>query len=140
MPTLRVMVWNVQNFGDAVPAKGNYAPLCNFIAYVVGNEDVDVLVMQEVRQGGIAHLETIITALDARTGGDWYYDFIPGALSVDPNATDPSAPDHTAMDMDHHEGYAVFWNNARSNDFVLVRPAQAISRGSRLDPTHLPVR
>lgn len=124
------MVWNLQNFGDAVPAKGNYVPLCNFIAYVVNNQRADVFVLQELRQAGIAYLDQLNRALDAATGGDWYYDHVLGALAVDPNATLPTTAANTAMDMDHHEGYAVFWNNARSAAFTVVAPPEAISQGT----------
>jgi hypothetical protein len=143
MPTARIMVWNIQNFGDNVPAKGDYVPLCNFIAYIVANQVADVLVLQEVRQGGIARLNQLRHALDAATlglHGDWYFDWVRGALSVDPaNVVAPLTSADTSMDSDHHEGYAVFWNNARANDFTLVSAPEAVSAGTALKAAGLPL-
>jgi hypothetical protein len=129
MPTVRIMVWNVQNFGDAVPAKGNHVPLCNFIAYIVAQEDADILVMQELRMSGLAYLGQLNAALsNATTGGpgNWYYDYVRSALRVNP----PQNSADTEWDLDHYEGYAVFWNHARSADFTLLNPEVNLSRGT----------
>jgi hypothetical protein len=130
MPTLQIMVWNVENFGNNVAAKGNYVPLCNFIAYVVAQQQVDILVIQEVRSGGAARLGTLCQSLDLATGGDWYYDHIRGALIHDPRTTPPTTFGHTKYSTDHDEGYALFWNNARHNEFVVVTPPENISQGT----------
>src|SRR5688500_18840091 len=114
MPNLRIMVWNVENFGNNVAAKGNYVPLCNFIAYVVAQQQVDILAIEEVRAGGVALLNQLNHALDAATlGGDWFYDHVLGALVYDPRTRLPASSADTKNSKDHNEGYAVFWNNAR---------------------------
>jgi hypothetical protein len=81
-----MMVWDVGDFGNAVPAKGNDAPLCNFIPCAVAQQQADILMLQEVRQAGFALLGQLNNALRTATNGDWYHDCIPGALSVTPPA------------------------------------------------------
>jgi hypothetical protein len=124
------MVWNVENFGNNVPAKGNYQPLCEFIAYVVGQERADILVIQEVRSGGTALLARLYQTLELDTGGNWFYDHVFGALVGDPRIMPPTSPAHTRNSMDHYEGYALFWNDGRRNDFTLVSPEENISQGT----------
>lgn len=144
MPQLKVMAWNIETFGDATRTRGNYVAMCNFIAHVVNNQQIDILVIEELRAQGPNYLSTLITALNTQTGGVWYGDFVLGALSVDPSITLPTNVGDTRLDADHHEGYALLWNGSRSNDFTIAQQAVPLSMGpvtfinNGIKPGHVP--
>src|SRR5689334_23181622 len=81
MPAIRILVWNIQDFGAAREVRGNYVAMCNFIAGVTALEQADVLVLQELKGGGVAHLPTLAAALNNRTAGAWVHDYVRGAFS-----------------------------------------------------------
>ena len=60
MPNVKVMFWNVQNFGDANPCRGNYVPLCNFIAEVVKNADADILCLMPSGKFGLGRDNNVL--------------------------------------------------------------------------------
>src|SRR5262249_8992152 len=113
MPSLRFMSWNVQTFGDNANPRGDYAAVCNFIARAAFNQGVDILALMELRSGGVAHLGTLAAALNTAYGvnGDWYYDRIKGSVRANIGVNPIAGAADMAWDIDHHEGYAVFWNN-----------------------------
>src|ERR1051326_1545953 len=130
MPNVTFMAWNVEVFGDPKRTRGNYAALCNFIAQAAFNQDVDILVLMELRTGGLPHLNTLMQSLNnVYPNGDWYYDWIKGA--ADPNIGNAAVAGvaQLAMDSDHSEGYALFWNDAANANFHMLGTRGAYSAG-----------
>ena len=125
MPDLTFMAWNIETFGDQTRPRGNYVALCNFIAHVVHNVGAAILAIMELRNSGTAYLNALAAALDNICGGTWYYDWIKGAVDTNP----PANATHLKWDADHHEGYAVFWNDARNGDFRLFQTRGQYSNG-----------
>lgn len=135
MPQITFMSWNIQTFGDAMITRGDYTALCNFIAHVAFNQNVDVLAIMELRQLGVAHLPTLKASLNNVYGvngvnGDWYYDSIKGAVRANINGAVINDHNDLNWDSDHHEGYAVFWNNSRHADFTMLGTRNAYSNGT----------
>lgn len=117
MPQLRVVFWNIQNFGLDNGFRTQQARV-NLIASVTRLLQADILCIQELREGAVdyQHVYNLLQTLNAGPPpyNNWYLDWIKGALrSIDPMppATYPYA---TADDLDwdrgHYEGYAVLWN------------------------------
>ena len=118
MPDIRVIYWNVENFGDNTSGRrGNYIPLCNFIATVVRNADADILCLMELRNtatvfmGPLATLRTALNNAYAVGGNatcDWYCDWVPGSLLW--NRYAPYDPNNVGFTTQgRKEGYAVLW-------------------------------
>jgi hypothetical protein len=131
MPAITFMSWNIQTFGDQFTTRGNYAALCNFIARVAFNKGADILAIMELRSGGVAHLPTLAHALNITYGAnaDWYYDWIKGGVRTDINNNAIANAADLIFDADHHEGYAVFWNDDRNADFRMFGTGGAYSNG-----------
>ncbi|MBI1298837.1 hypothetical protein GC175_28220 [bacterium] len=122
MPTINVLYWNLQDFGnDPQGYKGNYAPLCDFITAVTALAQADIICIQELKQPAInqGYLQLLHRALNSLGAprNNWYYDWIKGAIRDDndafgnPLAVSPYATaNDLAWDVAHHEGYALFWN------------------------------
>ncbi len=116
MPQLRVLYWNIQNFGDGTGYRARQSQI-HFIARAIVGSQADVLCIQEVKQNAIANL--YLTSLQQELNtlpapfNNWYFDWIMGALATG-LAPPPNYPFNTAADLAwdaaHHEGYAVFWN------------------------------
>lgn len=113
MPSINVLYWNVQNFGNTPQYKPNCLPLCSFIANIAAIYNADILFIQELKQPAVANnilqiLQQQLCLLPAPSN-NWYYDWIPGA--IDYNAVAPFATHNDTMwDGAHYEGYAMFWN------------------------------
>lgn len=126
MPNIKVIYWNVQNFGDAHPCRGNYVPLCNFIAEVVRNVDADILCLMELRVSALMGrvnllLASLINAhAAAGTPCDWYFDFVRGSVVYNAGgpAYSPNRVDFTGQGR--MEGYAIFWKQ-NIDKFIMQR-------------------
>lgn len=126
MSNIKMMVWNLQEFGAASSTKGNYVPLCNFIANVVSHQDAQILVIQEVKMGAVSYLGQLTNALNNYTGGQWEYDMVLGATTVDPSNQMPSKFSDTKLSTDHSEGYALLWDGGNP-DFTIQNAVNPIS-------------
>ena len=128
------MFWNVQNFGDANPCRGNYVPLCNFIAEVVKNADADILCLMELRQSALmGRLNQLhLSLLNAHNVGgqicEWYCDYVAGSLVYNFFGVpySPTRVDFTGQGR--LEGYAVFWK--QNIDKFIMRRADPIERAN----------
>lgn len=117
MTSITIMYWNIQNFGEDGTYRGNYQPLCDFIAAAVGLAGVDLLFVQEVKAGAInqQRLQLLQRSLSNLLAphNNWYYDWIKGGIRLS-SQNPPVAPYNTENDLDwssnHNEGYALFWN------------------------------
>jgi len=127
MPNIRIIYWNLQDFGNNSRYKDNYVSLCNFIAQVVHNVEADILYIMEFRNTAFTRnlanqLSQALNNLNAPLN-NWYFDIIKGALAQ----TKPDFWGHWGIDGVHrppyfafrdtawhqsanNEGYAVFWN------------------------------
>ena len=144
MPNIKVIYWNVENFGDGHDGRrGNYVPLCNFIAQVVRNVDADMLCLMELKSTALmARLVQLQQSLANayNIGGiqtcDWYCDYVPGALIHDKNGP-PYSPNRVGFtDLARHEGYAVFWKQ-NIDKFIMQRADPIITANAT--PPGLPV-
>jgi hypothetical protein len=142
MPNIKVIYWNVENFGDPQNGRrGNYVPLCNFIARVVRNVDADILCLMEVRNTAMARLRRLQRALlnAYHIGGvqtcDWYADWVPGSLIY--NAFGPAySPNNVGFTLQgRNEGYAVFWK--QNIDKFLMQEADTIISANATPPGHV---
>jgi hypothetical protein len=131
MPAITFMSWNVQNFGVNGNTRSNYVPLCNLIARVARVQGVDILALLELQSGGVAHLPTLAAALNAAYGGnaDWYFDWIKGSLDKNIGGNPIVGAASLDWDYDHHEGYAIFWNDERNVDFTMAGTTLPCSAG-----------
>jgi hypothetical protein len=145
MPDIRVIYWNVQNFGLAQSGcRGNYVPLCNFIAQVVRNVDADILCLMEMTQAGnagpIQQLQSSL--MNAYTVGgiytcDWLCDVIAGAVVYDDFAGLPYNPNLVDFTfLGRYEGYAVLWKQNIAK--FTVNGADPIDRAISTPPNFMP--
>ncbi|MFO0291105.1 MAG: endonuclease/exonuclease/phosphatase family protein [bacterium] len=116
MPNIKIIYWNVENFGDAHDGRrGNYVPLCNFIAQVVQNVDADILCLMELKQNavqnqGVNPLALLQQALhNLAPATHWYYDWIPGSLVFNGFGANYNPNNVNFTNQGRREGYAVFW-------------------------------
>lgn len=107
----RIMAWNVEEFGAVKAARGNYAGVVSFLDILLARLNVDVLVIEEFRQLGIPYLFQLRNTLDAR-GGDWYVDYLPGAVNID-NRPNLAFADLAYTQAANSEGYAVLWRQGQ---------------------------
>jgi len=116
MPTVRVAIWNIQNYGAGNPARkwgANSALRNQFIALAVRQLNVQVLFIQEVSVNALPSLQDLATRLNVGGVTDWAVSFCGSALTS--TAANPPA-DNTELTFrtdGRSEGYAVCW---RSNN------------------------
>lgn len=143
MPTnIKVLFWNVEDFGDGKSGRrGNYVPLCNFIAQVVRNVDADVLCLMELKVTAIflGHLDQLHRSLlnAYNMGGqtcDWYLDWVPGALTYNVNVAPYSPNNVNFTGQARNEGYAVFWK--QNIDKFIMQQADSIIAANTTPPGH----
>lgn len=109
MGNMRVIVWNLQTFGDFTCPNRNRV-VCDFVAHVAGIKQANVIVIQELTFEGQHDLAMMQSYLRSATGADWEYDWLPGAIK---NGTNPAK----VLDFDdlaftgaaHNEGYGVLF-------------------------------
>ena len=114
--SVTVVVWNVETFGDTYNAARGaaYVPLCNFMAQALYTVSTDILILEELRSGGIAYLPTLAAALVTRSGvaaDVWNYDYIPGSIQAGNNFPITNAGQLGFTQQGHAEGYAVLWRD-----------------------------
>ena len=98
---LKIIYWNVEDFGVTRATRGPYVALSNFIAQVVLNVDADIFCLIELRRQAIAtrlallQQSLINASIAAGQTCDWYCDWVPGSLfgppfgaPYDPNDVD----------------------------------------------------
>jgi hypothetical protein len=127
MPDIKIIYWNLQDFGSNSLQRGNYVPLCNFIAQVVVNVNADILCLMELKQFFNFPLAQLQLALINAFGGtcDWYCDLVPGALNYNGLAGLPYNPnDVDFTNAARNEGYAIFWK--QNIDKFIMQPAGRI--------------
>jgi len=132
VPDISVMVWNIQNFGQASPRfRGNYGPVSQFIARAARAQNVDIIFILELKRTGVARLDTVRQALDAAyaaavPAGDWFFDSIKSAIfagvPADPNTNITTAAQLGWMAPANSEGYAMFWNRNPAKFTMLAAP------------------
>ncbi|MEC4817018.1 MAG: hypothetical protein SAK29_27680 [Scytonema sp. PMC 1069.18] len=141
MPNIKVIYWNIQDFGDAHnQRRGDYTPLCNFIAQVVQNIDADILFLMELRKTGIGFplTQLQLALLNAyNIGGvqtcDWYCDWIPGCFVNNTGRNSVADPNEVRFTgQGRYEGYAVFWK--QNIDKFIMQPADPIDPNTTTPP------
>lgn len=137
---LKIIYWNVEDFGVARANRGPYLALSNFIAQVILNVDADIFCLIELRRQAIAARlallqQTLINAsIAAGQTCDWYCDWVPGSLfgpgfgmPYDPNDVDFAT-------QGRNEGYAVFWR--QNLDKFSMQTADTIIGANATPPGH----
>jgi hypothetical protein len=131
MPAIRVMFWNIQNFGEEAGGYRARQSRIHFIARTIGQYGADIVCIQELKANAIAnyYLQTLQQELNMLPApfNNWYYDWIKGSLAAG-GGHPANYPFNTAADLNwdagHHEGYAVFWNQNIAK--FTVQPAPPI--------------
>jgi hypothetical protein len=143
MPDIKVIYWNIEDFGDVSARRGNYVPLCGFIAEVARNVDADIICIMEVTRFADLRLDLLLRSLlnaynivGIGQTCDWYYDWVPGTIRGAQNY-DPNRAGFT--NQARNEGYAVFWKQnidkfivqrADPIDLAIVPPGRAAGAGN----------
>jgi hypothetical protein len=138
VPKVKVCIWNVQDYGTLAPDRlgRNGQIRNNFIATFLKHEEIDVLMMMEVRAGSNASLQNLLQALRKGISNDWAFSRCGSALtSAAPNPPrDPA--ELTYMTGARSEGYAVFWrtNHPRFQVLQGLNPISDRSEATRRNP------
>jgi hypothetical protein len=138
MPQVRVMLWNIENFGGQhqVDRRGvNNQLLANFIRDLARGMALDAFGIMEVMRHGQPALQAVLNTLNAGIpdgNADWRYDWIKS--SVAKNAPfPPTAPGHTSWNGGgaRYEGSAFFWrSNQAATKFRIVPALRNCSEGA----------
>ena len=138
---LKVIYWNVENFGHPT-RRGNYVPISNFIARVVINVNADVLCLMEMMHTAVAArlatLQQVLINASIAAGQtcDWYCDWVPGSL-FGPGFGMPYDPNDVGFaGQGRNEGYAVFWRQ-NLDKFAMQKADRII--GAHATPPNFPV-
>src|SRR5438128_2505298 len=141
MPTITYVSWNIQNFGDAnLKYRGNYIPLCSFIAAVARKVNADIIALMELGPGGVAMLGKLRGALAnafPQNSPGWYSDYIKGAIDTNDNSGfNGNVTTSAQLDWDgnaHLEGYALFWKNDQAK-FTMAPSGNTLSGSVQPSP------
>lgn len=120
---MNVIVWNIEKLGAIYTSPGSAqirAARQNLIVQMILLLDADVVIIQELRRGGVSDLNAIAQTL----GGGWSFDWIPGSLRTDPGNNAPTFANLGFTVTGNSEGYGVLWRNN-----ALVRIPGAASKG-----------
>lgn len=142
MPSVTVMIWNIQNFGSRGAAYERYKGVnsvlqVEFITEVVRVEEVDLLMLLEVTQTAEPSLDSLLYALNAGLDpNDWCYDWIKGSVDLAAVAraqSDVTTSDHLSWRSSAHapraEGCALFWRHGQDDRFTIRRARDTLSEG-----------
>lgn len=119
MPSMKVCIWNIQNYGAASPWKkyGESSKLRNqFIAKFLNVHQVDVLLVQEVARHGKASLVNLARTLNGgvpTANKDWVFSFCGSAFARDTGTAPTGRAELTFRTDARSEGYAVVWRKNR---------------------------
>ena len=143
MPKIRVMSWNIQNFGTGSPTYTNYKGedsylLVEFINSIVKHFQIDILTIMEVSQFAQASLDNLMFALNRGLNPkDWCYDWVRGSVAqkLEVKAANAiNSPDDlnwgSSSVASRSEGYAVFWRNSQTARFKMLKASQDMSFGT----------
>ena len=134
MPTRRLVIWNVENFGSFTHLKKGPDGDCILgtlyaIAQVVLSCNADIFVMQECRRRGRDYLEDLAGYL----GDDWSYDYLPGSIRDGVGAIAGFNSLNYISDG-NSEGYAVLWRGDDTLSPFAGDGVVKMSRGRDGDP------
>ncbi|HJV41708.1 endonuclease/exonuclease/phosphatase family protein [Caulobacter sp.] len=126
MVDVRVCLWNIQNFGQSTPrydgvyhVNGN-AMRNQFIARLVRQHNIDVLLIQEAQADSLTALADLQRKLNAlHTTKDWAYSWCGSALARSNVDRPADFNDLTMTTGARSEGYAVLWRRNQDR-FKLV--------------------
>lgn len=117
METYTVMVWNVEIYGDFRFEHQDNA-VSSFIAILMHDLKVDVLVIQELRKAGSYELFILTKYLKSHVDKNWQYDWIKGAIKDDVQpGVNLRANDLAFTQTANHEGYGVIFCNGALTPF-----------------------
>jgi hypothetical protein len=134
MPSLKVCIWNIQNYGSLGGSRstakyGVDSTMRNrFIRDFVRQKQIDILLIMEVSSNAQASLQDLMRKLNgpplAAPTKDWCYAFCGSSLVHAPVTS--SADVGFATDA-RHEGYAVLWRSNQAARFAVVPPIVDVS-------------
>lgn len=104
------MIWNIEVFGNYPNFREDMAVL-EFTAQLMVRHQVDILVVQGMRQAGRNLLPSFVQALAQATGNRWSFDWLPGAIVTDAAPGAVTADDLGFVQRANNEGYCVVWRN-----------------------------
>lgn len=140
MPSVKVCLWNIQNFGQNSEKYNGYdvTDRANtmrnaFVARFVHANAIDVLLIQEVSSSATAALTDLQGQLNALNAGgtqDWCFSWCGSAIARG-NVDEVQQPRQVAFRTGARtEGYAVLWRNAQAARFTMIRGLYDIAAGT----------
>jgi len=140
MPSVKVCLWNIQNYGSgAVNARwgANSALRNRFIAAFVVQQQIDVLMIMEVSRKAEPSLHDLAVQLNANPVGgvaDWVVSFC-GSAITNLAANPPTLPAHLMFLTDaRSEGYAVAWRSNQPARFRMLDGLHPIAQNTFPQP------
>jgi hypothetical protein len=143
MPKIRVMAWNIQNFGTGSHTYGYYKGddsylLVEFLNAVVKHFQIDIFAIMEVSPNANASLDNLMFSLNRGLNPkDWCYDYVKGSVEekLEVKAANAiNSPDDlnwgSSSVATRSEGYAVFWRNSQAARFKMLKASQDMSFGT----------
>lgn len=140
MPQVNICLWNVQNYGTAVAARGTSARRWGvaervrncFIKAFVDKYALDVLMLMEVTPvNGMASLRDLIWRLGHGGASSWAFSYCGSALVGD----DPNPQTRNDLQFKtgrRNEGYGVVWRIA-ADRFQLLRGVNPIATATEMN-------
>ena len=136
MPSTRVCLWNVQNYGagDTADYYGANSGLRNdFITDFVREQQIDVLMIQEASVNATASLQDLVAKLNLGPppgGADWAASLCGSGLEHGSANPPANAGELTYRTDGRSEGYAVAWRTGQGARFTMVPGLNAIDTGT----------
>lgn len=130
MPTVRVAIWNIQNYGAGDPTRkwaANSDLRNEFIALAVRQLNVQVLFIQEVSVNALGSLQNLATKLNVGGVTDWAVSFCGSAVTSQAQNPPANAGEMSFQTDGRSEGYAVCWRTNLLGTYSVVNGANQIA-------------
>ncbi|MEO6700519.1 MAG: hypothetical protein ABI140_11635 [Jatrophihabitantaceae bacterium] len=138
MPSVKVCLWNIQNYGQPSGKYngrlGNANELRNrFLSRFLQSNAIDVLMIQEVMPNAQAALTDLVARLNALYPvgqRDWRYSWCGCAIRDDTIATVTQPANLIDRTGARSECFGVVWRSGQAARFTMIRGAYQIAHGS----------
>lgn len=142
MVSVKVCLWNIQNFGQNAEKYNGHglkdqanALRNDFIARFIVANAIDVVLVQEVSSTAtpaLTNLQTKLNALNSGGAQDWSFSWC-GSAIADGNVDVVRRPKHVAFRTGARtEGYAVLWRSEQTKRFTMVQALNQIAAGTNV--------
>jgi len=142
MASVKVCLWNIQNFGQNAEKYNGHgvkdqanALRNDFVARFIHANAIDVVLVQEVSSTAtpaLTNLQTKLNALNAGGTQDWSYSWCGSAIARG-NVDVVRMPNDVAFRTGARtEGYAVLWRSEQTKRFTMVQALNQIAAGTNV--------